>query len=135
MSFAALRQHQLKATAFDTWQFAETVRHVPSDTRVAATAAVLIEHERSRGRSVSGADGYDNYGKIDETERIRVTVCRIADFEDGPITSITPGHLLYRAADSDTRPFVYDGETIAETPERGVYIFHRTKRFLDGVDR
>ncbi len=134
MTFAALRQHVLATSVLSTDRFAEeAVALVPGGAEQDITVKVEWENKPKRTGPQPAAKQ-----QVDTAERIRVVISHDPDFAGGylPDTPLVGTRLTRDASvDSDTRPWVYAGETVARTPLCGTYVFERARRNLDARGR
>ena len=130
MTFAELRRTVLRAGPLSKDWFAEDVTYVPR-SGVARTVTVKIELESKPSRDERRPAATS---QRDESQRIRVVISRETNWSGGGV-SATPqiGDTITRAAakDADTRPWVYAGETIAESELSATYVFERARRHWD----
>lgn len=124
----------LATSALSTDWFAElAVVCVPGDAEQEITVKVEWENKPKRTGPQPSARQ-----QVDTAERIRVVISHDPEFAGGYLRD-TPlvGTKLTRdeAVDTDTRPWVYAGETIARTPLVGTYVFERARRNLDARGR
>lgn len=127
MSFQALRRATLQANALSTDRFAEDVTIVTRN-QSRATVRAKIEYDQRLPRKPNGKPSA--IAHTDSVQRIRVMVSRETDWDGSGIAN-TPdiGTNLIRSStvDSDTRPWIFAGEIIAQGDLFATYIFERAK--------
>ena len=126
MTFAELRRAVLQGGPLSTDYFAEEVTYTPRGGSP-RTVTVKIEMEtRPRRDERRPAAAMQR----DESQRIRVVISRETNWSGGGVAS-TPliGDMITRASgrDADTRPWVYAGETVAESELSATYVFERAR--------